>query len=267
MNKNSFNVFQSLHSEPTPLLLPTAWDAASAALFQCDGAKAVATSSAALAWSLGYADGGSLPRQELLAAIRRIVRVLQVPLTVDLEDGYSDSPVTVAELIWEVAQCGVAGINLEDGANSANLLTSKIAAARHSLGTANLFINARTDVFLRNLADGDAAIGMTIERLHHYKDAGADGAFVPGMSRIVDVHQVAPEIGLPLNLMTVPGMPTIDALFAAGVRRVSAGPALFQSSYGQARLLAKKLLVNHDVSGLFDHSLSYDFMNSVFQAK
>lgn len=267
MNNTNFNTFKELHHQSTPLILANAWDAPSAVLFQLDGAKAIATSSAALAWSLGYADGGSLPRQELLAAVRRIMRVLHVPLTVDVEDGYSDSPGGAAELILELAQCGVAGINLEDGGQSPSLLVDKIVAARKLLGGSAMFINARTDVYLRNIAQGEAAIAMTIERLNRYREAGADGAFVPLMSAIGDVKKVAAACSLPLNLMTIPNMPLIDDLFAAGARRISAGPTIFQSSYGHARRLAKELTADHSMTDLFSDSIPYPELNAAFQSK
>lgn len=257
-------LFTSLHSATSPLVIPNAWDAASAALFAHEGATAIATSSAALAWSLGYADGGQLPRGELLAAITRIQRVIHIPLTVDLEDGYSDAPQAVAGLVGEIAALGVAGINLEDGAQAPGVLADKIAACRRLLGKRPLFINARTDVYLRGLAKGDAAIAMTLERAKLYQTAGADGLFVPGMASVEDTTRIAGETALPLNLMLLPNMPAIADLFAAGARRFTAGPATFQTAYGHARGLAQALLADHNISGLFVNSVGYDAMNALF---
>lgn len=257
-------LFASLHTAPQPLVIPNAWDAASAALFADAGASAVATSSASLAWSLGYADGGTLPRGELLAAIRRIQRVINIPLTVDLEDGYSKDPQAVAALVADVAALGVAGINLEDGVQPPGLLVEKIAASRQALGNTPLFINARTDVYLRGMANGDAAIAMALERAAQYQAAGADGLFVPGMSSIEDTARVAGQTPLPLNLMLLPMMPSISDLFAAGARRFTAGPANFQTAYGHARTLAQALVVDHRVAGLFNNAVGYDAMNALF---
>jgi 2-methylisocitrate lyase-like PEP mutase family enzyme len=256
--------FESLHTAPRPLVIPNAWDAASAALFADAGASAIATSSASLAWSLGYADGGSLPRNELLAAIQRIQRVLRVPLTVDLEDGYSDDAQLVASLVVQVAEIGVAGINLEDGARAPSLLADKIAATRHALGSTPLFINARTDVYLSGLATGDAAISMALDRAAQYQSAGADGLFVPGMSSMQDTARVAGHTSLPVNLMLLPGMPAIQDLFAAGARRFTAGPANFQGAYGHAHKLAQALVVDHSIEGLFAKAVGYDTMNALF---
>lgn len=265
MSNTLHTTFLALHCAPTPLVLANAWDAASAALFARDGADAIATSSASMAWSLGYADGGKLSRNELLAAIARIQRVIQIPLTVDLEDGYSDAPQTVASLVAEVAALGVVGINLEDGAKAPELLADKIAAVRQTLGPTALFINARTDVFLRGLAQGDAATHMVVERAKLFQAAGTSGLFVPGMVTVEDTTRVASQSTLPLNLMLRPGMPNISTLFAVGARRFSAGSATAQAVYGHARALGQALLVNQDASGLFENAMDYGAMNAMFE--
>jgi 2-methylisocitrate lyase-like PEP mutase family enzyme len=257
-------LFKALHTASNPLVIPNAWDAASAALFAQEGASAIATSSASLAWSLGYADGGTLPHDELLAAVRRIQRVINIPLTVDLEDGYNNDPQAVAGLVVEVAALGVAGINLEDGAQAPALLADKIAASRQALGNTPLFINARTDVYLRGLAKGDAATAMALERAKLYQAAGADGLFVPGLATMEDTSHITSQTTLPLNLMLLPNMPAIQSLFAVGARRFTAGPANFQTAYGHARMLAHALLKDHDTTGLFANAMGYDAMNALF---
>lgn len=274
MNNAHHPTFVSLHQQPKPLMLPNAWDAASTVLLQMDGAQAIATSSAALAWSLGYADGGALPREELLAAIARIMRVAKVPVTVDMEDGYSNEPAAVAELIVQVARLGVVGINLEDGAGPAQLLASKISAIRHALGTAPLFINARTDVFLKGLAkdangaNGSAAIALSAERLRSYHAAGADGAFVPSMLTAADASALLAQLSplnMPLNLMVNPAIACVAELQAAGVSRISMGGSLFQTTYAYSRVPAKQFMTSGNPAGLFEHALPYAMMNGAFQ--
>ncbi len=259
-----FTTFKALHAGSTPLVMPNAWDAASAALFQAEGASAVATSSASLAWSLGYADGGTLPRQELLAAVARIQRVLTLPLSVDLEDGFSDDPQAVAALVADIAGLGVAGINLEDGSKAPALLANKIAACRKALGSTPLFINARTDVYLRGFAAGPAAISMVLERAQAYQAAGADALFVPGLTSVDDARAIASQAGLPLNIMLRPGIPALAAMHAAGVKRFSAGPANFQSAYGHARAAAHAMVKEHQLESLFHNTVAYDAMNALF---
>lgn len=257
--------FFALHAQARPLVLPNAWDAASAALFQRAGACAVATSSAAVAWSLGYADGSKLPRQELIAAIARMQRVLTVPLTVDLEDGYSESAQDVAALVQELAHSGVAGINLEDGDQEPRLLLDKIAACRETQGDRPLFINARTDVFLRGLATGPEALDLTLKRAHAYQEAGADGLFVPGLSSLDEAAFITARTEMPVNLMLLPDMPAIPELFAAGVRRFTAGPANFLCAYGHCETATQTLLNAQEAAGLFAaRSLDYADMNALF---
>ena len=121
--------FHALHAGPDVLVLPNCWDAASAKLLAESGAKAVATSSAAFAWSLGYADGHHLPTEELIAALKRVARVIDLPLTADIEGGYSDDPKAVSETVARVIEAGAVGINLEDGREPHDLHRAKIAAA------------------------------------------------------------------------------------------------------------------------------------------
>ncbi|MDH5822873.1 isocitrate lyase/phosphoenolpyruvate mutase family protein [Luteimonas sp. RD2P54] len=255
--------FRDLHRGPSPLLLPNAWDAASARLWQQAGAAALATSSAALAWSCGYADGGALPRDVLLNRLREIVRAVQVPLSVDLEDGYSADPAEVAALAAEVAGAGAAGINLEDGAGEPALLVAKIRAVRALPEAAPLFVNARTDVYLRGLAGGGQAAMTAIERLNDYREAGADGGFVPGLDALDGIAAIVAAVPLPLNLMAGPGLPPLDALRAAGVRRISTGPALFFQGYAAASEAARRFLAG-DPRPAPDRGPGYDALNRMF---
>lgn len=254
--------FRALHHQDAVLMLANAWDAASARLLVSAGAQAVATSSASMSWSLGYPDGGVLPLDHLLPAIHRLSRLLTVPLTVDIEDGFSAVPTDVADLAAEVAAAGAAGINLEDGAGSPELLGEKIAAIRARSGCAALFVNARTDVFLRSLAHGADATDMVIQRGGFYKQAGADGLFVPALASLPDVSRVARAVALPLNLMTVPGLAPLQDLAQAGVRRLSAGPAPFLSTYAQFHSSAADFL-HGAVDAFMDERLSYDEMNGL----
>lgn len=261
--RNSNQVFRALHCGSEPLLLPNAWDAASAVLLQKAGAKAIGTSSAALAWSLGYADGGALPRDELLAAIARLMRVISVPLSVDIEAGYSDDPSKVAALASNLVEMGVAGVNLEDGAQPPALLAGKIAQVRNNARCDGLFINARTDVYLRRLAPKEGSVLMTLERAKLYKQAGADALFVPGLAQTQALASISKEAGLPLNLMALPNMPPIGELVEAGMRRLSLGPAIFNSAYGLASTRAAAFVSTGATDGLFADGVDYQSMNEL----
>ncbi len=176
------DTFRRLHEGPQILVLPNAWDAASAAMMEDAGAKAVATSSAAVAWAHGYADGDILPIPTLLAAIGEMARVLKIPLTADIEGGYSDDLAMVGETIRGVIGAGAVGINFEDGARSPDLHARKIETVRQAAAESGvpLFINARIDVYLKGLAKDEAALDETLRRAELYRAAGADGIFVPG---------------------------------------------------------------------------------------
>ncbi|HEY0650004.1 isocitrate lyase/phosphoenolpyruvate mutase family protein, partial [Phenylobacterium sp.] len=171
------DLFHQLHQGPDVLILPNAWDAASAAVVADAGAKAVATSSAAVAWTFGQADGDILAVDNTCAVVEAISRVVDTPVSCDFEGGFTDDLDQLAQNITRVLQAGAVGINFEDGSRDPNLHARKIAAARQAAEKAgvNLFINARTDVYLRQLATGDAAEAEAIRRGKLYREAGASG--------------------------------------------------------------------------------------------
>ena len=259
--------FRKLHEGPEILLLPNAWDAGSARLIESLGAKAIATTSAGLAWSRGYPDGDTLPVEQLLATVNEIIRVIRVPLTVDIEGGYSDDPVTVGELARRVIDAGAVGINIEDGAGPPDLLCRKIEAVRQSAVRADVdfFINARSDVYLRNFATGNAAIEEVSHRAERYRGAGCDGLFAPGLADGPAIDAVLASIdGLPLNIMLVPNLASVDVLQTQGVRRLSTGSAIAQAALGRARQLAADLLAG-SVDEMFINAVEYDATNKLFQ--
>jgi len=234
---------RELHRGSELLVLPNAWDPASAAVIQHAGAPAVATTSAGVAWSCGWPDGDQLPAGEMIGAVRRILRVVELPLSVDIEEGCSDDPVEVGRLVATLVDAGVAGINIEDGSKSPDLLVAKLKAIRGTLGGRDLFINSRTDVYLRGMATGDAAVEEVIRRAKLYIDAGIDGMFVPGVSAVDEIRRLAGAIApVPLNVMLVPGLPSREELHAAGARRLSAGIALSLEAYAATARAAAEFM-------------------------
>lgn len=261
--------FRKLHDGPDILLLPNAWDAGSARLIESLGAKAIATTSAGLAWSRGYPDGDALPLEQLLAATREIERVIRVPLTVDIEGGYSDDAAVVSQVVAGVIDAGAAGINIEDGAGSPELLCAKIEAARQSALTVgvDLFINVRTDVYLRGLVVGDGAVAEVVRRARLYRSAGCDGLFVPGLANGSAIKSVATEIDpLPLNLMLVPDLPSVDVMQTLGVRRLSAGAAISQAALGYTGRLAQEFL-DGMWDTIFEIAADYGAMNKLLKGR
>ncbi len=226
--------FHVLHAGPAVLVLPNAWDAASAAMMQDAGAKAVATSSAAVAWARGYADGDTLPVPVLLDVIAGMARVLSVPLTADIEGGFTDDLETLTQTVSAVIGAGAVGINLEDGTRDPDLHARKVEAAREAgvRSGVPLFINARIDVYLKGLAEGEAALAETLRRAKLYGEAGASGIFAPGPIDEALIGRLAGGINLPLNVMGRAGAPTAARLADLGVRRLSSATGPFRAAYG-----------------------------------
>jgi 2-methylisocitrate lyase-like PEP mutase family enzyme len=240
------NAFRRLHAGPDVLLLANAWDAGSARLVASLGARAIATSSAAVAWTHGYPDGNALPLDRLLATVRAIQRVIEVPLSVDVEGGYSPEPAVAAENIVAVLEAGAVGINLEDGRSPPDLLVAKIAQVRKAAASRGLdvFINARTDVYLANLAAKPARVEESIVRARRYADAGADGIFVPAVTDPAEIRAIASAVSLPLNVLARPGLAPASALASLGVRRLSAGSAIAATLWTRAASLARGFLAD-----------------------
>lgn len=207
---------RELHRAPPVLVLPNAWDVASARLVERRGFPVVATTSAGMAWVLGYPDGERIGRDEMLELVARIVRSVGVPVTADLEAGYGDAGATAAAA-WEA---GVVGLNLEDRLDPVEQHIERVRAMR---AAGPLVINARTDVFLRGSGDVEEAI----ERANAYLRAGADCAFVPGVTDAETIGRLARGIEGPLNILALgPETPPVAELERLGVARVSLGPVL-----------------------------------------
>jgi 2-methylisocitrate lyase-like PEP mutase family enzyme len=236
-------VFAALHKPGDPLLLPNAWDAGSAVAIASAGAKAIATTSAGIAWSLGLNDGvpggvpaGGLDAETVAAVVARIVAAVDVPVSADIEAGYADVAATMAA----VAAAGAVGVNLEDRVSAGVLRdpagqADRIAAARAAApGT---WINARTDVFL----GGSADLAEALDRSAAYAEAGADSLFVPGLTD-PDTLATLAQGPLPVAVMVWPGAPAVAELAAAGVVRISLGPAITQAAYALAARATAELL-------------------------
>jgi len=263
----STNTFRALHNGNELLLLPNAWDPGSARLIESLGAKAIATTSAGLAWSRGFPDGDALPIDQLITTTRDIARLIRVPLSIDVEGGYSDDPAVVARVVGGILDVGAVGINIEDGAGLPEVLCAKIEAARRSATRAgvDLFINVRTDVYLRAMTSGDGAVREVIRRAELYRAAGCDGIFVPGLVEGPAIEAIAAAIDpLPLNIMLMPGLPSPAVLREQGVRRLSAGSAIAQAAMGFASRLVNDFLAgsSDDMSTI---SVDYGSMNQLFQ--
>jgi len=228
--------FTALHYAQRPFLLPNAWDVASAVLLADAGFPAIGTTSLGVTAAAGLPDGVSAGRDLTLALVHDLVRRLSVPLTVDLEGGYSDDPPTVAALATELAGLGVAGINLEDGRSDGGLRRAEEHAAVISavaIAAPELFINARTDTYWLSVGPDDQRLDETLHRLAVYRHAGATGVFIPGLTDLADTATVVKSVALPVNVLCRPDG-DLSALAAVGVARVSTGSSLYRHALAAA---------------------------------
>ncbi len=246
------DTFRRLHAGPDLLILPNAWDAGSARIIETLGAPAVATTSAGVCWSHGYADGHHLPVDFLITTVREITRVISIPLTCDFEGGYADDPATVGENVARIIDAGAVGINIEDGREAADLLAAKIAAVRKAADRAGvpLFINARTDVYLKRLVEPEAMVETVLARAALYREAGADGLFAAGVVLPGDIATIAAGCGLPLNVMARRGLPKGPELQALGARRVSSATGLGRAALAALTAATTAFLASGDSDAL-----------------
>ena len=266
MMTNLAKTFRDLHNPPNLLILPNAWDAGSARLFEDAGAKAIITTSAGVAWALGYPDGNAVPAEKLAVVVAGINDVIHVPLSVDFEGGYSDEPKTVAENLKPILEAGAVGINIEDGGNAPDPLALKIEHIRKTAESAGvpLFINARTDVYLRGLGAPESRVEETISRAARYQAAGADGIFVPGLYETESIEAIVSEVKVPLNVMAWPELPPANELSKLGVRRLSSGQTISQGVWNHAVELAKSFLETGNSRGAANSGISYSKLQELF---
>ena len=251
---NKFEIFLQLHHAATPLLLGNCWDVSSAKLLEENGFKAIGTSSAALARSLGYEDGENLPFDLLMETVKRIQQNIAVPLSVDMEKGYGTTASGILENILKLHDVGVAGINIEDSRNKvigdAAAFAKTISSIADHLAQKNIsfFINARTDAFVVALPN---ALDETITRIKLYQNTGASGIFVPFIKTESDIKAVTTATTLPVNVLATPGLPGIAALTALGVKRISIGSALFNALKKEAANKIKMIMEQQSYDPLF----------------
>ncbi len=222
--------FRQAHRSPPLLLLPNAWDAMSARQFEAAGFGAVATTSGGLAWDLGFPDGERAPWQEVMAATARVVRAVRVPVTADIEAGYGETPDQVGLRITEILHTGVAGFNLEDGTASAGQpvrtigdASARIRAARAAATAAGVpaVINARVDLYIKNVGDPASRFEDTVRRGKAYLAAGADCIYPFGLADVDTIARLIKALdGAPVNIVARPDTPMAE-LERVGVARIS----------------------------------------------
>ncbi|SHN37520.1 isocitrate lyase/phosphoenolpyruvate mutase family protein [Mucilaginibacter sp. OK098] len=253
---NLFETFSQLHQGSAPLLLGNIWDVNSAKIFEANGYKAIGVSSQALSNTFGYDDGENLPFEILLQVAKRVVEVVNIPFSVDMEGGYSRTTTGIIDNINKLHDAGVAGINLEDTIAGATRQLQPVAEFQRTLSAVadhisrnnlRLFLNIRTDGFLLGMP---TALTETLIRINSYESAGANGIFVPCITGSADIKAVVSATRLPINVMCMPDLPGFEELRLLGVKRISMGPFLFNKVYDNARKLAKRVIGDNNFSSI-----------------
>ena len=268
-------LFHTLHKGDL-LLLPNIWDPLGAALVERLGYSAIATASASVSFTNGYEDGERLPFTSLLAVVKSIVTQTSLPVTVDMESGYSSDIHRLKDNIKHLVDAGVSGINIEDYNHEKNAMRSTtdqcerlqaIVEVAKSEGIP-LFINARTDVYLRpGKLTEDEKLAEAIERGLAYERAGAHGLFVPAMMNEAHLQSIVTQIGLPVNVLMLPGAPGLDKLKAMGVRRVSFGPGLLRIAMNAIQSFLEQLPRDKNVEAITQNPLTTGALAGLLRKK
>jgi 2-methylisocitrate lyase-like PEP mutase family enzyme len=248
------------------LLLPNAWDVASARILEECGHPAIATTSAGIAYSLGHPDGQRISRGEMLEVVGRIARAVRIPVTADLEAGYGTTPKDMAETVKAAIEAGAIGMNLEDvtGDDESShvaipLQAEKIRVIRETAASLGVpfVLNARTDTYLMPIGPEPTRFERTVERLRAYRDAGADCLFAPGLYDRDTIAKLVKAVEAPLNILATPAGPALTELEKIGVARVSAGSGIMRAAMGAVQRIAKEMLEARSCETMFAGAMPY----------
>jgi 2-methylisocitrate lyase-like PEP mutase family enzyme/predicted thioesterase len=248
--KQKAEALRALHRGPHMLVLANAWDVASARILEEAGVGAIATTSAGVAFTMGYPDGQRISRKEMLQVVARIAAAVKVPVTADVEAGYGNRPEDAARTARDVIQAGAVGMNLEDGTDDQHhplldlpLQLEKISAVREAARTAGVAIvlNARTDVYLLQVRPPEKRYDEALRRLAAFRDAGADCVFLPGLRDAETIARLVRDLQCPVNILAGPGSPSVPELEKLGVARVSLGSGPMRATLGLLRRMAEEL--------------------------
>jgi len=271
--KEKAEKFHELHHSGKMLILPNIWDALGALLLESLGYPAIATASASIAFSNGYNDGEIIPFNDLLMLLRRITTSVDLPVTADIERGYADTDIQLEENIKLLIDAGIVGINIEDTDSKTNTLQSieyqfnKIRLIKDVAGKMGipLFINARTDVYLREkiFTTPVAQFEEVIKRGLAYKDAGADCFYPIALQQEADIKELIVRLKLPINIITIPGIPGLKTLSDLGVARVSLGPSFLKIAIRAMKDLAIQLKESEGLSSITGNEITSAYLKDL----
>jgi 2-methylisocitrate lyase-like PEP mutase family enzyme len=266
--------FLELHRVPKILVLPNAWDAASARIFEDAGFPAIGTTSAGVAFSLGYPDGEKIPRDEMLGVVQRIAEAVEVPVTADVEAGFGSTAEEVADTARAVIAAGAVGMNLEDGAEEKPAFLASVDRQTEIIRAilrvgedagVSFTLNARTDILLYGIGPAETRVARSIERLNAYREAGAQSLFAPGVKDGDTIARLADGVRGPLNILATVGTPTVSELQQLGVARVSVGSGPMRATLGYLGRLARQLRNDGLFTLMTDGALPYADANGLFK--
>jgi len=250
--------FTSLHQQSSILSVGNAWDVQSALLFEKMGYEAIGTSSAAIASSLGCEDGEEISFEELLHVVTLIAKKIAIPLTVDIEAGYSRDVAQIINNITRLTEVGAVGVNLEDSVVNngdrkivnASEFSKTIEAIKNNLVQkgVDVFLNIRTDFYLMGL---DNPLEESMARAKLYEKSGADGIFIPCVTSADDIKKLVDSVSIPINVMAMPELPVFYELALLGVKRISTGPFIYNKVCEMFNRLLKDIDANQSFKPLF----------------
>ncbi|GGF05660.1 2-Methylisocitrate lyase, PEP mutase family [Chishuiella changwenlii] len=254
----TYQKFLELHQQDKPLIIGNVWNVQSAKMFEKLNFQAIGTSSAAIAHSFGHEDGEQMPLSDLLFVVERIIKNINLPLSVDIEFGYGNTAEQIAENIIALEKLGAVGINIEDSylengerkLKDIALFSSLLNRVKNILKDKgiSIFINVRCDTFLLN---GPDAFESSIDRIKKYEEVGANGIFLPCIKKESDIETIISATKLPLNVMCTTELPNFEVLEKIGVKRISMGNFLNDYVYNSAENKTIEILKNQSFNSLF----------------
>ncbi|WP_261129718.1 isocitrate lyase/phosphoenolpyruvate mutase family protein [Bacillus sp. Marseille-Q3570] len=266
MSMNKEKRFRHLHEDSSTFVLPNAWDVISAKMFEEGGFKAIGTTSAGIAASLGYPDGQQLPIDKMIEVVERIVDAVDVPVSADIEAGYGETAEEVVRTVQKILEAGAVGINIEDGTgdlqhpiNDLSSQTEMISAIKEYCreNDEELFINARTDLYWLKIGDPSTRLQRAMERVKAYEVAGADCIFVPGLYDKETIQKLRAEVSCPINLLIHPCLPSLKELSEIGIERVSTGSSPFRATVTLLKKMSEEIHNNQTFHEMTSGVLTY----------
>ena len=255
---NHYTFFKNLHLGEKPFILPNAWDPLSAFILEQVGFKALGTTSWGMANARGQNDAEQCDFETFLKQTSAIIKAVSIPVTIDIESGYSDDHAEICEHVLQIARLGAVGINIEDSSKRSNTLRtvndqaeilSKLKRVLQNEGYSEFFINARCDAFLVD----DYCIDDALSRITTYQLSGADGIFIPGLNNEKVIERVIQSISIPVNLMAQKGLLNYQKATLLGINRLSIGNGLSDAAIPFIHQIANLMYKENDLTTLFDH--------------